>query len=61
MKRHGRLWEQIITFENLLLAAKQAQRGNRFRTNVLAFNYDQEQELLTLQDSLENQTYQPGS
>ncbi|PNW46918.1 UNVERIFIED_CONTAM: RNA-dependent DNA polymerase [Euhalothece sp. KZN 001] len=61
MKRHGQLWEQIVAFENLLLAAKKAQRGKRFRSNVLDFNYNQEQELLTLQETLENQSYQPGS
>ncbi|BAB76714.1 hypothetical protein ACN23B_25170 [Anabaena sp. FACHB-709] len=34
MKRHGNLWSEIITFDNLLLAAKKAQRGKRFRENI---------------------------
>ncbi|MEM9089864.1 MAG: RNA-directed DNA polymerase [Cyanobacteria bacterium P01_F01_bin.53] len=60
MKRYGDLWPQIIEFENLLLAARKAQRGKRFRDNVLAFNYNREQELLRLHQSLKAQTYQPG-
>jgi retron-type reverse transcriptase len=60
MKRYGNLWEQIIAFDNLLLAARTAQKGKRFRENVLAFNYNLEQELQQLQTDLRNQTYQPG-
>lgn len=30
MKRYGNLWSQIIEFDNLLMAARQAQRGKRF-------------------------------
>lgn len=60
MKRYGNLWEQVIAFDNLLLAAHKAQKGKRFRANVLAFNYNLEQELQQLQADLSNQTYQPG-
>jgi hypothetical protein len=51
MKRYGDLGQQIVSFENLLLAARQAQRGKRFRDNVLAFNYNLEQELQQLQQA----------
>jgi retron-type reverse transcriptase len=61
MKRYGNLWPEIIDFENLLLAARQAQRGKRFRRNVLAFNYHREQELPRLQAELDDRTYQTGS
>lgn len=60
MKRYGDLWPQVIDFENLLLAARKAQRGKRFRQNVLAFNYNLEQELHQLYQSLKTKTYQPG-
>jgi retron-type reverse transcriptase len=60
MKRVGNLWPQITSFENLLLAAHKAQRGKRFRPNVLEFNYNLEPELIQLQTELLNQTYQPG-
>ncbi|NJN88371.1 MAG: RNA-dependent DNA polymerase, partial [Leptolyngbyaceae cyanobacterium SL_7_1] len=54
------LWEQVIAFDNLLLAARKAPKGKRFRENVLAFNYNLEWELHHLQTDLSNQTYQPG-
>ena len=60
MKRYGNLWPDIIDFENLLQASRQAQRGKRYRPNVLAFNYNLAQELLKLQKDLKEQTYRPG-
>jgi RNA-directed DNA polymerase len=60
MKRHGKLWDKITSYKNLLLAARQAQRGKRFRDNVLVFNYQLEQELEQLQTELLDQTYEPG-
>ncbi|MEM9005709.1 MAG: reverse transcriptase domain-containing protein [Cyanobacteria bacterium P01_F01_bin.86] len=61
MKRYGYLWPHIIDFENLWRAARQAQRGKRFRDNVLAFNHNLESNLLRLQNELQNRTYQPGA
>lgn len=61
MKRYGNLWHQITDFENLLQASRQAQRGKRFRDNVLNFNYNLEQELAQLKTELETKTYQPGA
>ncbi|MGB3693820.1 MAG: RNA-directed DNA polymerase [Spirulinaceae cyanobacterium] len=60
MKRYGNLWLQITAWENLLLASRQAQKGKRFRDNVLAFNYNLEKELLQLQKELQEKTYLPG-
>lgn len=60
MKRYGNLWHQVIDFENLLNAARKAQRGKRYRDNVLDFNYHLESELAQLQTELQNQTYKPG-
>ena len=59
MKRYGNLWPEIIDFENLLIAARKAQKGKRFRADVLEFNHALEQELFTLQDELQAQTYRP--
>ncbi|MEG4347954.1 RNA-directed DNA polymerase [Microcoleus sp. A003_D6] len=61
MKRYDNLWSEIISFENLLVAARKAQKGKRFRHNVLAFNYNLETELLKLQAELANKTYTPGA
>ena len=60
MKRYGNLWPQVIEFDNLLLAARLAQQGKRFRGNVLEFNHTLERELFRLQRELQNHTYQPG-
>jgi retron-type reverse transcriptase len=60
MKRYGNLWHQVIDFVNLLNAARKAQRGKRYRDNVLNFNYNLESELIHLQTELQNQTYKPG-
>lgn len=60
MKRHDNLWPQVIAFDNLLRASRLAQKGKRFRPNVLAFNHRLEQELQQLQTELKTFTYQPG-
>lgn len=60
MKRYGNLWPQVIAFENLLQAARQAQKGKRYRPNVLEFNYNLERELFQLQAELRDKTYTPG-
>ena len=60
MKRYGNLWERIISWENLVLAARKGQRGKRDRAGVQRFNFAQEKELLQLQEELETGTYRPG-
>jgi RNA-directed DNA polymerase len=60
MKRYGNLWPDLISFENLLLSARKAHRGKRFRHNVLEFNDQLEANLLQLQNELITHTYQPG-
>lgn len=60
MKRYGNLWPDIIDFENIMLAAREAQKGKRYQHNVFAFNYQLETELLALQRELKSKTYQPG-
>jgi len=61
MKRYGHLFPQIITFDNLLAAAQQAQKGKRYRENILSFNYNLENELYQLQKKLASKSYQPGA
>ena len=48
MIRHKILFTQVYAFENLLQAARQAQRGKRFLPATLAFNHRIETELLRL-------------
>ena len=60
MKRVGNLWPQVIDFENLYHAARQAQQGKRFKPGVLAFNHRLEDELHWLQEELSQFIYKPG-
>ena len=60
MKTHNRLFQKIYAFENLLNAARKAQRGKRFQDPVARFNFHLEKELYRLQTELQTQTYRPG-
>jgi len=60
MKRYGGLWEHVVAWANLLLAARKARRGKRGRGEVQRFEFHQEAELLRLQKELIEGTYQPG-
>src|SRR4051812_13218157 len=61
MKRHGNLWERVISFEALLRAADKARRGKRFRPSVASFHFNLEHELWTLHEELSTKTYRPGA
>jgi len=61
MHRVGHLYDDICDFENLLRAAYRARRGKRARPDVAAFHYHLEANVLTLQQALQTQTYQPGA
>ena len=59
MKTYNRLFNQICSFENLLLAARKAQDGKRFQEAVARFNFHLEPELYRLQEELQTRTYRP--
>ncbi|MDJ0805855.1 MAG: reverse transcriptase/maturase family protein [Gammaproteobacteria bacterium] len=61
MRRIGHLWEQIVAFDNLLLAYRKARKGKRTRDEVARFGLNLERELFELQNSLRGKTYQPGA
>ncbi len=60
MKRFGHLYAAICAFENLLAAARLAQRGKRYQPDVACFNHRLESELLRLRHELLTRTYHPG-
>lgn len=60
MKRYGYLFEKICSFENLVKAAKKAQRGKRFKDSTSSFNLKIEDELLKIKEELRQKTYQVG-
>jgi len=61
MKRHGYLFEKVVTFENLLLAAHKASCGKKDKKAVAAFRFSLEHELIALKRELEGGTYSPRS
>jgi RNA-directed DNA polymerase len=60
MKRLGNLWESLISFENLLHAARDSARRKRFKPAIAAFHFGLERELWTLHRELAGGSYQPG-
>lgn len=60
VKRIGYVWDELISFQNLLRAARESARRKRFRPAVAAFHFDLETELWALHNALAAGTYQPG-
>lgn len=60
MIRHGRLFDRLVSFENLLAAARAARRGKRMKPDVARFDFALERELFALRTELLMQTYRPG-
>jgi hypothetical protein len=60
MKRWGDLWPAVVSWPNLVRAARKARRGKRTRAAVLRFEFQQERELLRLKRALESGEYRPG-
>jgi len=54
------LFEQMTTFEHLYQAFLRARKGKRKQEEIAAFERNLEPELFDIQESLRNQTYQPG-
>ena len=61
MKRSGYLFGLIASFENLLKAARKAQRGKRRKDSTAGFNLNLENELLQLQAELQSRAYRIGA
>ena len=59
MKRYGDLFERIVEFDNLMLAAQKAFRGKKTKPKVAEFYFNLEPELLKLQVELITGAYQP--
>jgi RNA-directed DNA polymerase len=57
MKRHGNLYDQVISIENLSLAADKAMKGKRKQYGVVVFQKNRDSNLIKLHNMLANQTY----
>ena len=60
MKRLGRIWPELISFDNLLCAYYKARKGKQSTPAVAEFTLNLEHELLSLQRQLDSFTYRPG-
>ena len=61
MKTYKHLFEKLVSFENLLLASRNAQKRKRYKTETLFFIDKVEQNILRLQQELMNGSFKPGS
>jgi retron-type reverse transcriptase len=59
-KTFRNLYERIYGFEHLLTAYRRARRGKRRRTDVAAFEFRYEDELIQLAEDLRSGSYMPG-
>jgi hypothetical protein len=53
MKRHGHLWDRMISFYSLAKAADRARRRKRSRQDVQQFDFDLERNLWQLHEELD--------
>ena len=59
METHNNLYYQICNINNLLLAYKKAKKGKTKKPYVIEFKANLKENLLSLHEELENQTYKP--
>ncbi|MBU4486545.1 MAG: reverse transcriptase/maturase family protein [Candidatus Delongbacteria bacterium] len=60
MKRVNNLYGQVLSFENLMSAAKKALKGTKSKTESLEFYFNLESNLINLQNEIESEIYEPG-
>jgi len=60
MRRHKHLFEEVVSFTNLLAAARDALRGKRGREPGASFYADLERHVVDLHAELRDGDYQPG-
>lgn len=60
MKTYNNLWNEIISFENLLLAYRKAAKKKYYRRSVLSFSENLEENLIQIQNELIWHEYVPS-
>ena len=61
MKRFGNLWESVVSFENLRIAALEASKAKRQSAPVQNFLFNLEPNIINLQNQLITSEYKPGA
>lgn len=57
MKRHGNIYHKIISLENLILADKKARKGKKKQKDLIKFDKNKTENILSLHNELLNKTY----
>lgn len=60
MKRFGNLYDKIYDWQNLISAYQKARLGKRYKSDVLRFSLNLEEEICNIQNHLIWGTYKPG-
>ena len=60
MKTYKKLWESVISFENLCKAFYKAKKGKSKNPEALNYFFNLEKELFKIQEELKNKTYKTG-
>jgi retron-type reverse transcriptase len=60
MKRHGNLFTQICSFENIFYASRTARKGKRHKQGCASFEMNLEENLWQLHEQLASGSYRPG-
>lgn len=60
MKRTTGLWDEVISWENLILAWRNARKGKRYKRDVLAFHQHWEERLIDIQNRLIWDMWEPN-
>lgn len=61
MKRHGNLYEQIISIENLKLADKNARKGKPNQASIRRHNKNREENIIKLHHLLKDRQYKTSA
>jgi retron-type reverse transcriptase len=60
MKRIGNLYQQVYSFDNLLISYYAARKRKSAKNYAIDFEWNLEKELLQIQKELRDKTYEPG-
>jgi len=59
-KTRGGLWDEVVSFDNLYAAFREARKGHIYKPEVLSFQSNLEENLINIQNHLIYQTWEPG-